>query len=77
MKSSTIAKILVLALPLLICQCERFPDANYDDVHVGIHVEHPPIVDSLKITVLHDKDTVLQQIGTKDLKTTLAGSILQ
>ena len=38
MKSSTIAKILILALPLLFCQCERFPDANYDDVHVGIHV---------------------------------------
>ena len=77
MKSSTIAKILVLALPLLFCQCERFPDANYDDVHVGIHVEHPPIVDSLKITVLYDKDTIFQQIGTKDLKTTFAGNRLE
>lgn len=77
MKSSTIAKILVLALPLLFCQCERFPDANYDDVHVGIHTEHPPIADSLKITVLHDKDTIFQQIGTKDLKTTFAGNRLE
>jgi hypothetical protein len=77
MKSSTIAKILVLALPLLFCQCERFPDADYDEVYVGIHTEHPPIADSLKITVLHDKDTVLQQIGTKDLKTTLAGNRLE
>ena len=76
MKSSTIAKITVLALPLLICQCESFPDEDYHDVHVGIHTEHPPIADSLKITVLHDKDTVLQQIGTKDLKTTLAGNRL-
>lgn len=77
MKSSTIAKILILALPLLFCQCERFPDADYDEVHVGIHTEHPPIADSLKITVLHDKDTVLQQIGTKDLETTFAGNRLE
>lgn len=76
MKSSTIAKILILALPLLICQCESFPDVDYHDVHVGIHTEHPSIADSLKITVIHDKDTVLQQIGTKDLKTTLAGNRL-
>lgn len=76
MKSSTIAKITVLALPLLICQCESFPDVDYHDVHVGIHTEHPSIADSLKITVIHDKDTVLQQIGTKDLKTTLAGNRL-
>ena len=77
MKSSTIAKILILALPLLFCQCERFPDADYNEVHVGIHTEHPPIADSLKITVLHDKDTVLQQIGTKDLETTFAGNRLE
>ena len=77
MKSSTIAKITVLALPLLICQCESFPDEDYHDVHVGIHTEHPSIADSLKITVIHDKDTVLQQIGTKDLKTTLAGNRLE
>ncbi len=76
MKSSTIAKILILALPLVICQCERFPDANYDEIHVGIHTEHPPIADSLKITILHDRDTVLQQIGTNDIKTTLAGNRL-
>ena len=76
MKSSTIAKILILALPLLICQCERFPDANYDEVHVGIHTEHPPIADSLKITILHDRDTILQQIGTNDIKTSLAGNRL-
>ena len=77
MKSSTIAKILILALPLLFCQCERFPDADYDEVHVGIHTEHPPIADSLKITVLYDKDTIFQQIGTKDLKTTFAGNRLE
>jgi hypothetical protein len=77
MKSSTIVKILILALPLVICQCESFPDVDYHDVHVGIHTEHPPIADSLKITVIHDKDTVLQQIGTKDLKTTLAGNRLE
>ena len=77
MKPCTIAKLLFLITPLLLCQCDRFPDQNYDEIHVGLHIECPPVADSLKITVRSDEDVVLQYIGTGELNPVFAGNRLE
>ena len=76
MKPCTIAKLFVLTTPLLLCQCDRFPDQNYDDVHVGLHIEYPPVADSLKITVRNDEEVVFQYAGTSELNPVFAGNRL-
>lgn len=77
MKPYAFTKLLVLTAPLFLCQCERFPDQDYDEVHVGLHIECPPVADSLKITVRSDEDVVLQYIGTGELNPVFAGNRLE